>query len=404
MKVLIVAVGKRTEHWESFFEALARRTHLELFLHAADISALARHRLGRLGQRYRNVTFHEAQYRIGEDATGHMASVVFANRSWRWLHDVELDVIHVIGEAAYLSTYQTIRFRNRVFPQTPISLYAAQNVVMKLPPPFSTLERFAYKQVALTLPITPAALRVLRAKGYRGEARITPLGVDLTRFRPRHAAPNGPFTVGFVGRFETHKGMRDLVSAVDMIGGKLLVVGNGSLRAWLEGERARRGRIEIHPWQDHHALARLLHRMHALVLPSVEVVQRGVVPWRGIPLREQFGRVLLEAMACGIPVIGTTVGEIPYVVGRAGLTVPPGSPAELAKALMRLRDHPAFAASLARMATERASLFDWNLIAEGVHRSWQDLTRLRVVTTLPSDPQVQEHPWYSEGESHGRAV
>ncbi|MEX2556489.1 MAG: glycosyltransferase family 4 protein [Actinomycetota bacterium] len=408
MRVVMVVVGKRTEHWASFFDALARQRDTELLLQTADISPLARKQLARLADRHPNVHFHEAKYWIGEDATGHMASVLFAPGSWRWLHEARPDVIHVIGEASYLATRQTIGFRNRVFPRTPISLYAAQNVVMRLPPPFTRFERYAYRQVALALPITPAARSVLRAKGYRGKAKITPLGVDVAHFRPRRSVPEGPFTVGFAGRLEPHKGLLHLVAASDRIGCRLLLVGDGSLRPWLQGEAARRaGRIELHPWQTHDALARILRRLHALVLPSVETVQRGVVPWSGIPLREQFGRVLLEAMACGVPVIGTTVGEIPHVIGAAGLTVPPESPAALAEAMARLRERPALAASLARSGVERAALFDWNRIADGVRAAWDEVA-CSPLATLPRMRTITRNRnashWPSRRESHGRAV
>ena len=71
-----------------------------------------------------------------------------------------------------------------------------------------------------------------------------------------------------------------------------------------------------------------LRELDALVLPA-----RTQANWR-----EQFGRVLVEAMACGVPVVGSTCGEIPGVIGDAGLVVPEGDVAALADALRRLRD------------------------------------------------------------------
>ena len=104
---------------------------------------------------------------------------------------------------------------------------------------------------AAALPITPAALRVLRAKGYTGPAEIIPLGVDLTRFRPRPAPPRGRFTVGFIGRLEPHKGLTDLLAAAERLDCGLLLVGDGSQRALLEREAARRpGRLELVPWVE----------------------------------------------------------------------------------------------------------------------------------------------------------
>ena len=78
------------------------------------------------------------------------------------------------------------------------------------------------------------------------------------------------------------------------------------------------------------------HKLDALVLPSL--TRRN---WK-----EQFGRVLVEAMASGLPAIGSDSGAIPSVLGAAGLVVPEGDAAALARALRALRDGPARRAEL----------------------------------------------------------
>src|SRR5207249_9367682 len=71
--------------------------------------------------------------------------------------------------------------------------------------------------------------------------------------------------------------------------------------------------------------------LDALVLPSVTI----------LPMhRDQFGRVLVEAMADGVPVIGSSSGAIPEVIGDAGLVVPERDPAALAQAIDRLLAYP----------------------------------------------------------------
>ncbi|HZC28117.1 MAG TPA: glycosyltransferase family 4 protein, partial [Gaiellaceae bacterium] len=330
MRALVVVVGKRTEHWEGFFDALSRRPDVELVVQAADVSDLARTRLRELARERENFAFRACPHVVGEELTGHMASVLFRPDAWRRLRETRPDVVHIIGEAAYLATYQALRARNRFWPTAPVTLYAAQNVLTRFPFPFPAIERYAYRHVSLALPITPAALHVLRAKGYAGPAKVVPLGADLERFRPHREPPSGPFTVGFVGRLEPWKGIADLLDARDRLGCRLLVVGDGSLRTWLEAEAARRGgAIDIVPWASHDELPHLLARMHALAFPSREIVQRNVLPWIKVPLREQFGRVLVEAMASGVPTVSYRVGEIPHVVGDAGLVVD-GDPSALA--------------------------------------------------------------------------
>jgi glycosyltransferase involved in cell wall biosynthesis len=111
------------------------------------------------------------------------------------------------------------------------------------------------------------------------------------------------------------------------------------------------------------------------VLPSVEVVQRNVTPWIGIPLREQFGRVLAEAMACGVPVVGSDVGEVPHVIGDPSLTFPAGDPVALAARLARLRDDRGLAARLSARGVQRAVVeFGWDRIVETMCRVWANLT------------------------------
>jgi glycosyltransferase involved in cell wall biosynthesis len=140
-------------------------------------------------------------------------------------------------------------------------------------------------------------------------------------------------------------------------------------------EQAERdpGSIEVVPWVDHSELPRLIKRMHALALPSVEVVQRNVAPWMRVPLREQFGRVLVEAMSCGVPVVASRVGEIAHVVGNGGVVVPPGDPAALAHALADLRDRPELAERLSRLGLARATRFDWERIADQLSSEWRRL-------------------------------
>jgi glycosyltransferase involved in cell wall biosynthesis len=370
-KVAVSVVGKRTEHWEGFFAALARIPELEVAVQAADVTPLCRERLELLAREEPRFRFRLAPHLLGEDRSGHMASILLRPGAWSALRGFAPDVLHVIGEPAYLSTLQAIRFRNRLWPRVPITHYAAQNVATRFPPPFSGVERYAYGQIGRAFPITPAALAVLRRKGYAGDAQIVPLGVDHERFRPTVSPPPPPLTIGFVGRLEPHKGVGGLVETAERVGGRVLLVGDGSLRPWLEQRAAARpGEIELRPWLSHDELPAALRRMHVLALPAVEVVQRNVLPWVGVPLREQFGRVLIEAMASGVPVVATNVGEIAHVVGNAGLIVPQGDCDALALALARLRDEPRLAVELAHAGIARAAHFRWDRIAEEVHEAW----------------------------------
>ncbi|MFQ3664330.1 MAG: glycosyltransferase, partial [Chloroflexaceae bacterium] len=80
----------------------------------------------------------------------------------------------------------------------------------------------------------------------------------------------------------------------------------------------------------------------------------GLPPSRTTPTwKEQFGRVLIEAMSCGVPVIGSSSGEIPHVIGEGGLTYPEGDVSALSAAIARLVADPAARRELACRGRER---------------------------------------------------
>jgi glycosyltransferase involved in cell wall biosynthesis len=169
---------------------------------------------------------------------------------------------------------------------------------------------------------------------------------------------------------------------------RLVIVGDGSQRALVEAEAAARpGEVELVPWSNHDDLPVLLRRMHVLALPSIEIVQHNVLPWMRVPLREQFGRVLVEAMACGIPCVATSVGEVAEVIADAGLIVEQNRADQLESALARVRDDRELAARLRRSTIERSGHFDWDHIAAGLHAAWRQLERdSRLTNPLPLTP------------------
>lgn len=405
MKVLITAVGQRTEHWTDLFGLFARQPDLDLTLLLADISPGTELTLRRYSQQLAGFRYQVLRHLLGEARSGHMASILFAPGALKSPVAGGPDVIHIIGEAAYLSTAQVITWRNRQWPGVPLTLYAAQNVVTRFPRPFPWFEHRAYDGIDHAFPITPAALHVLRQKGYRGDAQIVPLGVDTARFRPpEHPRAPHRFTIGFVGRLEPHKGIADLLEAVVRLDADLLVVGRGSLTPMVRQlvER-RRGRARLVEWADHQELPRLMHQMDVLALPSVEVVQRNLVPWVGIPLREQFGRVLVEAMACGVPVVGSDVGEIDHVTGAGGLTFPAGNVDALTAALRCVRDDEVLARRLGRNAAARArSEFSWARSASLMRAVWEQLAGSPPAPVAPGPQRAACLPAAPAGTKVGR--
>jgi glycosyltransferase involved in cell wall biosynthesis len=152
--------------------------------------------------------------------------------------------------------------------------------------------------------------------------------------------------VGYLGRLVAQKGVLDLVEALPLLPPhiRLRLVGDGVLRPRIEARAAElgvRARVEILAWTND--VPAELRRLDALALPS-----RTTPTWK-----EQFGRVLIEAMSCGVPVVGSSSGEIPRVIGDGGLVYPEGDIVALAAALRRLADMPALHAELGRRGRGR---------------------------------------------------
>jgi Glycosyl transferases group 1 len=94
-------------------------------------------------------------------------------------------------------------------------------------------------------------------------------------------------------------------------------------------------------------------------------------------LYEGFGYGVLEAMACGAPVVASNRTSIPEVVGDAGLLCNPESPAELAAALRRILDEPGLAENLRRRGFDRAAGFTWQAAGEALAAALQQAAHPR---------------------------
>ena len=248
-------------------------------------------------------------------------------------------------------------------PNVPIVMQTNQNIHHKYPPPFNWLEQRAFRRVAAAYGCSETVCEVLRAKGFHKEAPIVPFGVDTRAFRPRlngSECTNRPLTIGYIGRMLPGKGLNVLADALAKIkeeAWQLLAVGEGSERAGFE-EKLRaaglRERAEFTGAINFALVPEYFHRLDVMVIPT-ETTKR---------VREQFGRVIVEAMACGVPVIGSTCGAIPEVIGDAGLIFPEGDVAALASALRQMLSDEGLRERLAVAGLARVEQYSWDRVAE----------------------------------------
>jgi glycosyltransferase involved in cell wall biosynthesis len=254
------------------------------------------------------------------------------------------DAIYVENESYALSTFQAA-WVNRLTLKRPFLFRNNQNLFKRLPPPFAWMERFVLNQTACANVVNDEAGTRLRAKGYRGRIAYVPYGVDPAFYRPldarslRQELGLKGLVFGYIGRLIEEKGLHDLLEAFRRFHPEeetsLLVVGSGPLKPEIEAlfeTPEFQGRARFLSVVPHRDVPNTLSAMDVLVLPS-----RTTPRWK-----EQFGRVLIEALACGVPVIGSNSGEIPTLIERlqGGLIVPEANPQALHDAMRRFVETP----------------------------------------------------------------
>jgi glycosyltransferase involved in cell wall biosynthesis len=259
------------------------------------------------------------------------------------------DVVHIDEEPYNLATFQAMRLAVEL--RVPALFFTWQNLLRRYPLPFQLMERYNLAHAACALAGNREAEQVLRAKGYRRAVHSIPqFGVDpdLYRKQMREARPNMPFVIGYMGRMVEEKGVQVLLQAVAGLSGAWVVrlLGDGPYLSELQALSAKLGLAErvIHTSRvPSGEIPRYLNDLDVLVLPSLTRSN-----WK-----EQFGRILIEAMACEVPVVGSSSGEIPNLISDAGLIFPEGDPAALRAALHRLMRAPELRVSLCRLGRAR---------------------------------------------------
>jgi glycosyltransferase involved in cell wall biosynthesis len=191
------------------------------------------------------------------------------------------------------------------------------------------------------------------------------LGVDLPGAQPPRSEPGAALHIGFVGRLVPAKGVADFLEAVSRVAApwRLTIVGEGPEHGALVSHAARMGvtdQVTFRGALPHGEIAAVMRTLDVLVLPS-----RSTPRWV-----EQFGHVLLEAMAAGAVVVGSDSGAIPQVIGDAGIVFAEGDADALTAALGHLARDPAARFRLQKLGRERAAQFTHAALAERLVRFW----------------------------------
>ncbi|MFZ1400920.1 MAG: glycosyltransferase [Candidatus Promineifilaceae bacterium] len=344
MKVLLLSKACLVGSYQTKLEAIARHDDVDLtaivppvWLDSAGPVTLER--------------AHTEGYRLLVDPirfNGQFHTYYFPTLKRR-LAQIQPDVVHIDEEPYNLATWLALRQARRVGAKT--LFFSWQNIARSYPFPFSLLEKQVLGRIDYGLAGNQAAAGVWRQKGYAGPLRVIPqFGVDATLFQPPpQRDPGRGFVIGCANRrLVPEKGVDLVLRAVAKLPGiwRLHIAGEGPERPYLQTLARQLGiadRVQFDGVVTSAQMPGYLQQLDALVLASVTLPN-----WK-----EQFGRVLVEAMACEVAVVGSSSGEIPHVIGEAGLIFPEKDEAALHAHLLRLMQSPELRAKLGRNGRTR---------------------------------------------------
>ena len=258
----------------------------------------------------------------------------FYTKIYELIKNLKPDIIEIHAQPRSLLALETILLRNLFSPNTKISFYSAENILNNTYWPFRLIKKFVFKYAQGAHVCSQEVGEVLRREGFKGAIEVIPLAIDVERFYPKDSSylrrklGISGVTIGYLGRISRSKGIVTLLEAfknISLPNINLLVVGNGPDAYLLDKYKTNQSLVFVRGVSPEEVVD-YLNCMDILVCPS-KTTRR----WK-----EQFGRAIVEAMACEVAVIGSNSGSIPEVIGDAGLIFKEGDKSDLTRKLMML--------------------------------------------------------------------
>jgi glycosyltransferase involved in cell wall biosynthesis len=275
----------------------------------------------------------------------------FYTKIYGVIKNLKPDIIEINAEPRSLLSLQTILLRNIFSPRTKVSFYSLENIVNNTYLWFRIIKKIVFKYAQGANVCNRETVEVLRREGFKGKIDVIPLAIDTERFCPKDSSLLRKklgltgLTIGYLGRISRSKGIITLLNAfknITLQNINLLVVGDGPDSHLLDKYRTMRGTVFVRGLRPQD-VADYLNCMDILVCPSVTVRR-----WK-----EQFGRAIVEAMACGLAVIGSDSGAIPEILGDAGLIFNERDVTGLTRKLITLIENETLRRELGKKARER---------------------------------------------------
>jgi len=297
------------------------------------------------------------------------------------------DVVLVENEPWAFVCWQARLWKSVLQPQALFGEFTWENV--ERPSWKGVLLSWVYRAMTATTDFIIAgnqrAAELVMKRGARKETVLVAaqLGVDLTNHQPAPASeraalrasqslPEAGFIVGYCGRLTEEKGIHEVLTACDALASEglhLAIVGAGRMKPWLEEQAMTSPWLHLLPPRPHFEIPDFLRCLDFFVLASKPV--RSIANcWE-----EQFGHVLIEAMACSVATLGSSSGAIPEVIGDERAIFPWGDAGALESRLRHLRDDHEARAALSARQRERTVRYYTH---EAVAARWAEFIQQRL--------------------------
>lgn len=253
----------------------------------------------------------------------------------RIIKNFKPDIVQVWGGPTAEWLFQVVWLKLRTWRKAKVIFYGFDNLPIRLGKRSRIKWWVTWTQVAGGIEADSEGVENVQRAGFRGPVERIFWGIPTDVFKAmdrlglkRDLGLDYDYIVGYVGRLVPEKGLLVLLAAMRRLPSSVhcVIIGSGPMRAELElwsGSADFAGRVHLFDAIGPEKVAMYMNCMDVLTLPSLTTPH-----WK-----EQYGRVIGEAMACGVPVVGSDSGAIPEVIGGAGLIVPEGEPSALSEAL-----------------------------------------------------------------------
>ena len=288
------------------------------------------------------------------------------------------DIVQIEEGWRGLTTFQAVFYRQVWAPASRFVIFSWENLIHPLLVYQNVFQNYNLRHTDHVICGNQDGVASIRDTGYKGPVSVIPqLGVDIETFSKRDGSdmrrqlnlPPETFVIGFAARLVPEKGIMCLLESLTRLPGDwtLLIIGQGpeqDLVKQLIQEMRIASRVRMVGTVPHLELARYYNVMDVLVAPSLTTSK-----WK-----EQYGLVVLQAMSSKVPVIGSTCGELPNVIGDAGLIFQEGNVSQLTERLRILQSDITLRNELGQRGYERVhSNYTFQRIAEQTFNVWKGL-------------------------------